>query len=244
MLLPRVTYDLSATPRGRPYDVVTQLRGIPAHKSSLLEVHPAQGMTTWVPTHAPQPLVTRPGSISTFLSHHACRLPLGRGPLPGCVCPSGSPKVACTAASIHLMYGYFTIQVTPCRYWEYGLEATFPFSLLLILRYRGLLPCRPLHGLPYPWVSGGGPSYLWACPMVLPPPRSFLPVGIGRWHPSDVSAPWFRPSQRPRLVNAQGLTIFLLLSLCPWWVPPNVDFGQHPRTGRYRTMQRHPDAVL
>ena len=41
VLLPRVTYDLSATPRGRPYDVVTQLREIPARKSSLLEVHPA-----------------------------------------------------------------------------------------------------------------------------------------------------------------------------------------------------------
>jgi len=40
VLLPRVTYDLSATPRGRPYDAVTQLREIPARKSSLLEVHP------------------------------------------------------------------------------------------------------------------------------------------------------------------------------------------------------------
>jgi len=41
VLLPRVTYDLSATPRGRSYDAVTQLREIPARKSSLLEVHPA-----------------------------------------------------------------------------------------------------------------------------------------------------------------------------------------------------------
>ena len=108
MLLPCVTYDLSATPRGKPYDAVTQLREIPARKSSLLEVHPTQGMTTWVPTHAPQPLVTRPGSISAFLSHHARRLPLGRGPLPGRVCPNDSPKVAWIATSLHLMYGYFT----------------------------------------------------------------------------------------------------------------------------------------
>ena len=57
VLLPRATYDLSATPHGRPYDVVTQLREILARKSSLPEVHPGQGMTIWVPTHAPQPLV-------------------------------------------------------------------------------------------------------------------------------------------------------------------------------------------
>ena len=75
VLLPRVTYDLSATPRGRPYDAVTQLREILARMSSLLEVYPAQGMTTWVPTHALQPLATRPGCISAFLSHHARRLP-------------------------------------------------------------------------------------------------------------------------------------------------------------------------
>jgi len=55
---------------------------------------------------------------------------LGRGPLPGRNCPSGSPKVACTAASLHLTHGYFSSQVTPCWYWEYGLEATFLFSLL------------------------------------------------------------------------------------------------------------------
>ena len=34
-------------------------------------------MTFWVPTHAPQPLVTRPGSVSTFLSYHAHGSPLG-----------------------------------------------------------------------------------------------------------------------------------------------------------------------
>ena len=88
-------------------------------------------MTTWVPTHVPQALVTRPGSISAFLLHHARRLPLGRGPLPGRVYPSGSPKVAWMAASLHLMHGYFTSQVTPRWYWKYGLEATFLISLLL-----------------------------------------------------------------------------------------------------------------
>jgi len=92
-LLPRGFSDLSATPRGRPYDTVTQLREIPARKSSFLEVHLAQGMTTWVPTHAPQPLVTRPGSVSAFLSYHARGLLLGR------ICPRDSPKVARVATS-------------------------------------------------------------------------------------------------------------------------------------------------
>ena len=169
MLLPRVTYDLSATPRGRAYDAVTQLREIPVRKSSLLEVYPAQGMTTWVPTLAPQLLVTRPGSISAFLPHHARRLPLGRGPLSGRVCPSDSPKVAWIATSLHLMHGYFTSQVTPYWYWEYDLEATFLFSLLLFwgteawgLHARTVATPKAvntltfLHGAPW-WV----PSYVW-----------------------------------------------------------------------------------
>ena len=131
MLLPHVTHDLSTTPRGRPYNAVTQLREIPARKSSLSEVHPAQGMTTWVPTHAPQPPVTRPGSISSFLSHHARRLTLGRGPLPGRICPSDSPKVAWIATSYTSCMGNSRVRSLPAGTWEYGLEATFLFSLLL-----------------------------------------------------------------------------------------------------------------
>ena len=152
MLLPRVTYDLSTIPRGRPHNAVTQLREIPARKSSLFEVHPTQGMTTWVPTHAPQPLATHPGSISAFLSYHARRLSMGRGPLPGRVPPRGLQR----------WRGYFASQVTPCWYWKYGLEATFLFSLLLFwgTGARGLTP------VPWPLTMS-------------PPPRSSLPVGIG-----------------------------------------------------------------
>jgi len=91
--------DLSATPCGRPYDAVTQLREIPACKSSFLEVHPAQGVTTWVLTHAPQPLVTRLGCVSAFLSYHARGLPLGRGPLPGRICPRDYPYTSCMSTS-------------------------------------------------------------------------------------------------------------------------------------------------
>jgi len=56
---------------------ITQLRVIPLCESSFLEVHLARGVTFWVPTQTPQPLVTSPGSVSTFLSHYACGLPLG-----------------------------------------------------------------------------------------------------------------------------------------------------------------------
>ena len=94
-LLPRGFSDLTATPRGRPYDAVTQLREIPACKSSFLEVHLAQGVTVWVPTHAPHPLVTFSGSVSAFLSCHARGLPLGRGSLPGRICSRDFPEVAC-----------------------------------------------------------------------------------------------------------------------------------------------------
>jgi len=68
--------DLIVTLRGGPYSVVTQLRDNPSCKSSFLEVQLAQGVTFWVPTHVPQPLVTRPGSVSTFLSYHAHGSPL------------------------------------------------------------------------------------------------------------------------------------------------------------------------
>jgi len=92
-LLPRGHSDLTAIPRGRPYSAVTQCKEIPTCKSSF-EVHLVQGVTTWVPTHAPQVLVTRPGSVSAFLSRHTRGLPLGRGPLPGRICSRDSPEVA------------------------------------------------------------------------------------------------------------------------------------------------------
>jgi len=119
---------LSAIPRERPYEVVTQLREISACKSSLLEVHPAQGMTTWVPTHAPQPLVTRPGSISAFLSHHARRFPLGRGPFPGRICPRDSPKVAWIVTSYTSCMGTSRVRSLPAGIRNMALKP--PFSSL------------------------------------------------------------------------------------------------------------------
>ena len=76
-----------------------------------------------MPTHAPQPLVTRPGRVSAFLSYHEHGLPLG------------VPRI------LQRWRGYFTSQVTPYSYCGYGLEATFLFPLLLLwgTGARGLL---------------------------------------------------------------------------------------------------------
>jgi len=165
VLLPRAIHDLSASPRGRPYDAVTQLREIPAHKSSFIEVHPAQGMTTWVPTHSPQPLAIRPGSISAFLSHHARRLPLGRGPLPGRICPSDSPKVTWIATSYTSCMGTSRVRSLPAGIGNMALKP--PFSSL----YYCSEVSRPKASMLVPW------------PLTMPLlPRSSLPVGIGGWH--------------------------------------------------------------
>jgi len=113
--------DLTAIPRGRPYNAVTQLRETPTYKSSFPGVHLARGVTTWVPTHAPQLLVTRPGSLSVFLSYHAHGSPLG----------VALSWVVSIPGILQRWRGYFKSQVTPYWYWDYGLEATFLFSLLL-----------------------------------------------------------------------------------------------------------------
>jgi len=164
-ILPRGFSDLSAAPRGRSYDAVTQLREIPACKSSFLEVHQAQGVTTWVPTHAPQPLVTRPGSVSAFLSYHARGLPLGRGPLPGRICPRDSPKVARVATSYTSCMSTSRVRLLPTGTGKMALKP--PFSSLY---YCSDVP-GPEASSPVPW------------PLIMPPPpQSSLPVGIGGWH--------------------------------------------------------------
>ena len=77
MLIATCSSDLIVILRREPHSVVTQLRVIPLCESSFLKVHLARGMTFRVPTHAPQPLVIRSGSVSTFLSYHARGSPLG-----------------------------------------------------------------------------------------------------------------------------------------------------------------------
>jgi len=76
VLIATCSSDLIATIRGGPYSAVTRLRVNPSCKLSFLEAHLAQGGDFLVPTYAPQLLVTRPGSVSIFLSHHAPGSPL------------------------------------------------------------------------------------------------------------------------------------------------------------------------
>jgi len=77
VLIATCSSDLTAALHRGPHSAVTQLRVIPLCESSFLKVHLAWGMTLWVPTHVPQPLVIRPESVSTFLSYHARNSPLG-----------------------------------------------------------------------------------------------------------------------------------------------------------------------
>ena len=71
-------------------------------KSSSLEVHLARGMTFWVPTHAPQPLVIHPGSVSTLLSYHARGSPLGVA-LSWVVSAPGSPSGGMGTSRVRLL---------------------------------------------------------------------------------------------------------------------------------------------
>jgi len=137
------SFDLIAILRGGPYSAVTHLRDIPSFKSSFLEVHLAQGVTFWVSTQAPQPLATRPGSVSTFLLYHAHGSPLG---------VALSWVVSVPGAS-QRWRGYFTSQVTPTGTRTMALKPPFSYCSEVL---------RPL--------------------VVSPPPRSFLPVGIGGRH--------------------------------------------------------------
>jgi len=99
-----------------------------------------------VPTHAPQPLVTRLGSVSTFLSHHACGSSLGVA-LSWVVSVPGSPSGGMGTSRVRLPpTGTRTTALKP------------PSSSL----YYCSEVLRPLT--------------------VSPPPRSFLPMGIGGWH--------------------------------------------------------------
>ena len=132
---------------GGPHSAVTLLRVNPLCESSFLEVHLARGVTFWVSTHAPQPLVTHLGGVSTSLSYHARGSPLAWPP-----------------------HGSYLSQGFSAVVWVFH-ESGYP---LLVLELMALKPpfsslhycsepsepetfsrCCPLHGLSYPWVSGG-----------------------------------------------------------------------------------------
>ena len=209
--------NLIATLRVGPYNAITQLRDNPSCMSSFFEVHLAQRVTFWVPTHAPQPLVTRPRSVSTFLSHHAPGSPLG----------VALSWVVSVPGVSHRWHGYFTSQVTPYWYWEYGLEATFLFSLLLFWdteASRGVAPSTtfPTHGyrgwhhrclilaMPRP-----GDAYTWRRLRLATPHLATPHLGDGyTWRRLKRSTCWF--SSLGSLDGSHHI----------------FDFGQRPGTGR------------
>jgi len=117
--------------------------------SPLLEVPLAQGVTFWVPTHAPQVSATHPGSVSTFLSHHAPGSSLGMT-LSWVVT---IPGITLKWRGLHEPgYSPLVLELWPWShlYWYYncGLKAIFFLSLTWPLAISS-------------------------------PPQSFLPMGIG-----------------------------------------------------------------
>jgi len=93
VLITTCSSDLIDILRREHHSAVTQLRVIPLCEFSFLEVHLARGVIFWVPTHAPQPLVSCPGSVSTFLSYMHVVLPWV-WPSHGSYLSQGPPAVA------------------------------------------------------------------------------------------------------------------------------------------------------
>ena len=113
-----------------PYPILGTFRRT---SSLFLEVPLAQGVTFWVPTQAPQVSVTYPGSVSTFLSHHAPGSSLGIT-FSWVVSIPGSTLMALVPWPwSHLSLHFITVSELG------GPEAPWRHSL---------------HGLSYPWVSG------------------------------------------------------------------------------------------
>jgi len=118
--------------------------------------------------------------------------------------PSGFPTVVRTAASLRLMHGSLMSWVSPRWNWGCGLETTF-----LICYYCLGVEARGLHAPIVP------------PPTVPPPPRSSLPLGIKRGHPSGIGAfmvstpgdtrgrSTFKVGQRPRPWTLTKLPLLL-----------------------------------
>ena len=142
--------DLIATLHGGPHSAVTQLRDIPSCKSSFFEVHLAQGVTFWVPTHAPQPLVTCPGSVSAFLSYHAHGSPLGVA-LSWVVSVPGSPRGGVGTSQVRLLLtSTRTMALKPpfsslyyCSEVLRPLAVSPPSTVFPTHGYRGVTPLTP-----------------------------------------------------------------------------------------------------
>jgi len=131
------------------------------------EVLLARGVTFWVPTNAPQSLVTRFGGVSTFLSYHARGSPLIM-PLSWVVSVPGYPSSGMDTSRVRFT-PYSGLPPTGTR--TYGLETTFLCYYYELSRSKASSRCRPLHGLSYPWTSGGNTIDIstWLClPLATP----------------------------------------------------------------------------
>ena len=120
-----------------------------------------RGVTFWVPTHAPQSLVTRPGVYLPFSRIMHVVLPWS-WPSHGSYLSQGLPAVAWILHESGL---------PPTGTRTYGLEATFLCYCSELSRSKASSRCRPLHGLSYPWASGGNTMDIsaWLCLLLVTP---------------------------------------------------------------------------
>jgi len=119
--------------------------------------------------------------------------PLGRGPLMGRFCPTGSLTMARTVASPCLMHRSFMSWVSPCWNWGCGLETTFR-ACYHCLGYRGTRPPCPYYVASYCAASS-----------------TIVPIrGYRGWHHSSTCTLLVRnqstpeAGQHPKPVNARG----------------------------------------
>jgi len=119
----------------------------------------------------------------------------------------------------------YPLLVLELRPWSH-----LPLLFITVMRYWGLSRSRPLHGLSFPWVSGGGT--VDALTLATPTPgdaSSSRRLTQATPTPSDAS-PWRRLQRSTRWLSSLGP---------PWGVLTYVDFdfdfdfGQHLGTGRY-----------
>ena len=115
----------------------------------------ASGLTFWVPTHASQSLVTCPGGVSTFSRTTHVVLPWS-WPSHGSYLSQGLPAVVWILHESGL---------SPTGTRTYGLKATFLCYCSELSRSKASSRCRLLHGLSYPWASGGNTIDIsaWRC---------------------------------------------------------------------------------
>ena len=167
-----------------------------------------------MPTHAPQPLVTRPGSVPTLLSYYAHGSPMDVA-LSWVVSIPESPRGGVGTSRVRLPpTGTKTMALEP------------PFS------YCSEIPgpeasswCCPLHSLSYPLISGGDTvnALTWRRLILATPPpgdaSSWRRLNLATTHPGDalsgqpVDLPPCSPWMGPTICLTSALTLTLVNAL-------------------------------